>query len=104
MRACRRQAPLACMGVAMDGNHWTVFNGAGAVVCDNMPMEVAQAYLTAERAERGWNAVYCLIVRDPAEFPSGVGVLKDKTVSPSPPEQKHGEVPRGVPGGENDCG
>lgn len=50
-------------------NHWTVFNGAGAVVCDNMPMEVAQAYLTPERAERGWHAVYCLIVRDPADFP-----------------------------------
>jgi hypothetical protein len=42
------------------GNHWTVFNGAGAVICDNMPLDVARAYLTPERAARGWNAVYCL--------------------------------------------
>jgi hypothetical protein len=51
------------------GNHWTVFNGAGAVVCDNMPLDVARAYLTPERAERGWLAAYTVIVRDPSEFP-----------------------------------
>lgn len=56
----------------MTGNHWTVFDSGGAVVCDNMPMDVAQIYLTPERAERGWTAVYCLIVRDPADFPDGV--------------------------------
>lgn len=56
----------------MTGNHWSVFNGAGAVVCDNQPLEVARAYLTPERADRGWNAVYCLVVRDPADFTDGV--------------------------------
>ena len=55
----------------MTGNHWTVFNGAGAVVADNMPLDVARAYLTPESVERGWTAVYCIIVRDPVDFPAG---------------------------------
>lgn len=54
----------------MTGNHWTVFNGAGAVVCDNMPLDAARAYLTPERAERGWVAAYTLVVRDPVDFPA----------------------------------
>lgn len=53
----------------MTGNHWTVFNSAGAVVCDNQPLEVVHIYLTPERFERGWNAVYCLIVRSEDDLP-----------------------------------
>jgi hypothetical protein len=44
----------------MNGNHWTVINGGGGVVADNMPLEVVGAYLTPERFERGWQAV-CVI-------------------------------------------
>lgn len=54
----------------MTGNHWTVFNGAGAVVADNMTLEVVHAYMTPERFERGWNAVYCLVVRCPEDLPA----------------------------------
>jgi len=46
----------------MTGNHWTVFNGCGAVVCDNMSLDVVRAYMTPERFARGWQAVFCLIV------------------------------------------
>lgn len=46
----------------MTGNHWTVYNGAGAVVADNMPLEVVHAYMTPERFARGWTAVFCVIV------------------------------------------
>ncbi|MDB5975121.1 MAG: hypothetical protein JWR07_1881 [Nevskia sp.] len=43
-------------------NHWTIFNSGGAVVADNMPLEVVRAYLTPERFARGWSAVFCLVV------------------------------------------
>jgi hypothetical protein len=46
----------------VSGNHWTIFNSAGAVVCDNMPLEVVHAYMTPERFARGWQAVFCVIV------------------------------------------
>lgn len=46
----------------MKGNHWTIFNSGGAVVADNMPLEVVRSYLTPERFARGWNAVFCLVV------------------------------------------
>jgi hypothetical protein len=52
----------------MTGNHWTVFNGAGAVVADNMPLEVVDAYLTSERLSRGWLAAYTVIVRTEDEL------------------------------------
>jgi hypothetical protein len=44
----------------MIGNHWSIINGAGATVADSMPLEVAAAYLTPERFERGWIAVCCI--------------------------------------------
>jgi hypothetical protein len=52
----------------MSDNHWTVFNGAGAVVADNMSVEVVRAYLTPERFARGWMAAYTLVVRTPDEL------------------------------------
>jgi hypothetical protein len=46
----------------VNGNHWTIFNGAGVVVADNMPLDVVHAYMTPERFARGWQAVFCVIV------------------------------------------
>jgi hypothetical protein len=53
----------------MNGNHWTIFNSAGAVIVDNMPLDVVHVYMTPERFERGWNAVYCLVVRREEDLP-----------------------------------
>jgi hypothetical protein len=53
----------------MTGNHWTVFNGAGAVVADNMPLDVVHAYMTPGRFARGWHAAYCLVVRCEEDLP-----------------------------------
>lgn len=53
----------------MNGNHWTVFNSAGAVVADNMPLEVVRAYLTPARLERGWYAAYVYLVRSEEDLP-----------------------------------
>lgn len=52
----------------MNGNHWTVFNGAGAVVADNVPLEVVDAYLTDSRIERGWMAAYTVVIRTSDEL------------------------------------
>jgi hypothetical protein len=47
----------------VSGNHWTVFNGAGAVVADNMPLDVVRAYLTPGRLARGWHAAFVFVAR-----------------------------------------
>jgi hypothetical protein len=62
----------------LPGNHWTVFNGAGAVVADNMPLDVVQAYLTPERIARDWYAVYCLIVRTEEELAAAMSTEEPK--------------------------
>lgn len=62
----------------MKGNHWTVFNGGGAVVCDNMPLEVVHAYMTHERFSRGWHAVYCLVVRSEDDLAEVSGDISER--------------------------
>jgi hypothetical protein len=56
---------------ALPKNAWTIFNSAGAVVADNMPIEVVRAYLTPERFERGWNAAYVYLVGSEEDMPKG---------------------------------
>lgn len=64
----------------MSFNHWTVFNGAGAVVADNMPLDVVRAYLTPARIERGWHAAFVFIARtteDLDEWARPIGAEND---------------------------
>ena len=50
------------------GAHWAVFN-SGACVADGLTMQEAMDYLTPERFERGWTAVYCLVVNNDNQWP-----------------------------------
>lgn len=60
------------------GNHWTIFNGAGAVVADNMPLEVVHDYLTTERFARGWHAAYCLVVHTEDDLAEVSGDISER--------------------------
>jgi hypothetical protein len=51
-----------------EGNHWTVFNGGGAVVADNLTIDGVMAYMTNERFDRRWHACYCVLVKNMGEL------------------------------------
>ena len=42
---------------------WSVFNGAGAVICEGVNFEIAADYMTADRFERGWTMVACKVIK-----------------------------------------
>ena len=42
---------------------YTIFNGAGAVVCECASLRAASDYLDAERFANGWNAIGCVDIR-----------------------------------------
>jgi hypothetical protein len=47
---------------------WTVFNGFGAVVADNVDADEARAALTSERCARGWFAVSCVVAKQASDI------------------------------------
>jgi hypothetical protein len=47
---------------------WTIFNSGGAVVGEDLTLEEVRDYMTPERFERGWNAVYCINVTSQAQL------------------------------------
>lgn len=47
---------------------WTVFNGAGAAVIENITRESALEHLSEERIARGWNAVGCEVIDTVEKF------------------------------------
>lgn len=47
---------------------WTIFNSGGAVVVESCTLEDVRDYMTPERFERGWNAIYCINVTSQAQL------------------------------------
>lgn len=68
----------------MTCNHWTVFNGGGAVVADNLSYDEMAEYMSEERFDRRWHAVYCVLVKNMSELrdarPAPLPALREETV------------------------
>jgi hypothetical protein len=62
------QAFVVSLAANPEGGAWTIFNSGGAVVRDDCTLEEVRDYMTPERFERGWNAVYCINVTSQAQL------------------------------------